>query len=71
MDKGKAQEVGRKINEHIEAIADIRTWLDAMLTDVDVGTLKSRPMLSMLSTACTYLIDNLKAFKTLHVKVEE
>lgn len=71
MDKGKAQEVGRQINSHIEAIADIRTWLDAKLSDPDVGTLKSRPKLAMLSTAATYLIDNLKAFKTLHIKVEE
>ena len=71
MDKGKAQEVGRHINVHIEAIAEVRAWLDKKLTDPDVGTLTSRPVLSMLSTACTYLIDNLKAFKTLHVKVEE
>jgi len=71
MDKGKAQEVGRQINEHIEAIGKVRTWLDASAQDPDVGTLKSRPLLTMLGTGGTYLIDNLKAFKTLHVRVEE
>ena len=71
MDKGKAQEVERQINEHVEAIGKVRNWLNAKTHDPDVGTLVTRPVLAMLGTACTYLIDNLNAFKILHVKIEE
>jgi len=71
MTKGKAQEVGRELNEHIDAIGKARTWLDAKQVDPAVGTSRSRPLLAMLVTACTYLIDNLKKFKLDHVVVEE
>jgi hypothetical protein len=46
----------QEMTDHIERV---RVRLDSMYYSPEVGTLRNRPIMSMLISACTYLNDNI------------
>ena len=54
------QKVIDDVSEAADSVEKVKTLLNALYYNVDFGTFSTRPVISMLITACDYLASNLK-----------
>jgi len=50
-------------NLNIKHIIEVKTWLDKLYFDPEFATIFTRPVLSIMITGCSFLIENLSRLK--------
>jgi len=51
------------LDEHLENLAGLKTWIGQVYYNEEFTNFMTKPVLSILSSAVTHLVDNLKMLK--------
>lgn len=50
-------------DRHIKNVSNLKEWFDQLYFDPEFSTIFTRPILSIMITGCTFLIENLGKLK--------
>ncbi len=63
-----ADKITDDINEHLDNLKDLKTWLGQVYYNDELVDLINKPFLSHLSAGVKHVINNLKVLKSKHIK---
>jgi len=54
-------------DRHIKNVTELKEWFDKLYFDPEFSTIFTRPILSIMITGCSFLIENLNRLKTTYL----